>query len=45
MPVPWPPALMGDDGPKTLVAQVSLLGQVDGNLANNFAIQLVTVGP
>src|SRR5205807_2090632 len=43
--IPWPTPLMGEDGPKTLVAELVLQGQTDINLANNQAIQLVTVGP
>jgi hypothetical protein len=41
----WSPALMGDDGPKTVVAQVVLQGQSDRTPADNNALQVVTVGP
>jgi outer membrane protein assembly factor BamB len=41
----WRTAQMGDDGPKALVAQVTLLGQTDRTPADNNALQIVTVGP
>jgi hypothetical protein len=41
----WSPLQMGDDGPKSLVAQVELQGQEDRSPADNNALQVVTVGP
>jgi putative inorganic carbon (hco3(-)) transporter len=41
----WPTPLMGDDGPKSLVAELFLKGAVDPSLADNQAIQPVIVGP
>jgi O-antigen ligase len=41
----WPTTLMGDDGPKTLVAELILEGFDDSHPADNQATQLVTVGP
>jgi hypothetical protein len=41
----WPTDLMGDDGPKTLVAALSLTGAADSHPADNQAIQVVVVGP
>jgi outer membrane protein assembly factor BamB len=41
----WPIAAMGDDGVKTVIAQVSLQGQVDSSPNNNTVFQVVTVGP
>jgi O-antigen ligase len=41
----WPTPLMGEDGPKSLVAQLFLKGATDATPADNQAIQLVTVGP
>jgi outer membrane protein assembly factor BamB len=43
--VRWPAALMGDVGPKTVVAQVTLVEAEDGDPANDHALQVVTVGP
>jgi outer membrane protein assembly factor BamB len=43
--IPWPGALMGNDGPKSLVAQLFLEGAEDSQLANNLAVQVVTVEP
>jgi hypothetical protein len=41
----WSTSLMGDDGPKTLVAELFLVGQTDSKPEDNTALQLVTVGP
>jgi O-antigen ligase len=41
----WPTPLMGDDGPKSLVAELILEGFDDSQPADNQATQLVTVGP
>ena len=43
--IPWPTPLMGEDGPKSIVAELSLQGQTDSSPANNEAIQVVVVGP
>jgi outer membrane protein assembly factor BamB len=43
--VRWPTGLMGDAGPKSVVAQVTLVGATDGEPTNNNALQPVTVGP
>jgi hypothetical protein len=43
--VAWPPALMGEDGPVSLVAQVALLGWTDSTPSDNHALQIVTIGP
>jgi outer membrane protein assembly factor BamB len=43
--IPWPGGLMGNDGPKSVVAQVFLEGAEDSQLANNLVVQVVTVGP
>jgi O-antigen ligase len=43
--ITWPTPLMGDDGPKSLVAELFLKGAVDPSLADNQAIQPVIVGP
>jgi hypothetical protein len=40
-----PPALMGEDGPVSLVAQVALLGWTDSTPSDNHALQIVTIGP
>jgi hypothetical protein len=41
----WPTPLMGEDGPKSLAAELFLKGATDSHPADNQAIQLVTVGP
>jgi hypothetical protein len=41
----WPGELMGDDGPKALVAQAVLPGAVDVTPSDNIVTQVVTVGP
>jgi O-antigen ligase len=41
----WPTPLMGDDGPKSLAAELILEGFEDSQPADNQATQLVTVGP
>jgi O-antigen ligase len=41
----WPTALMGNDGPKTLVAELILDGSQDIHPDDNQAIQVVIVGP
>jgi P pilus assembly chaperone PapD len=43
--IPWPVFLMGDDGPKSVVALVALDGATDSSPADNNALQVVTVGP
>ena len=43
--VPWLGGLMGNDGPKSIVAQLTLQGAQDSQLANNLVTQVVTVGP
>jgi outer membrane protein assembly factor BamB len=43
--LPWPGGLMGSDGPKSVIAQVTLEGAEDSQPANNLAAQIVTVGP
>jgi hypothetical protein len=43
--IPWPTPLMGDDGPKALVAELFLQGPTDSTPGDNQALQLVTVGP
>jgi outer membrane protein assembly factor BamB len=41
----WPTFQMGNDGAKTLVAQVVIQGQDDSNPGDNAATQTVVVGP
>jgi hypothetical protein len=41
----WPTPLMGNDGPKSLIAELFLQGATDPTPADNQATQLVTVGP
>jgi outer membrane protein assembly factor BamB len=43
--IPWPSALMGETGPTSLIAQVSVVGEVDDTPLDNHALQFVTVGP